>query len=94
MAVSYFALGRFPVKSNTALLSIGFIWLVLTIMFELFLGKVVLGVSWSIILSDYRLDRGRLMPIGLIVMALSPLIANQLRRWRSRHPYGKTHLAQ
>lgn len=94
LAVSYFALGRFPVKSNTALLSVGLIWMVLTIMFELFLGKVVLGVSWSTMVSDYRLDHGRLMPIGLIVMALSPLIANQLRRWRSRRTNGKPHLVQ
>lgn len=53
----------------------GGIWVLLTIVFEMFLGKVVLQLSWSRIFEDYDLLHGGLMPLGLIVMFLAPLIA-------------------
>lgn len=62
-------------------LAVGAMWLGLTVAFEISLGRA-LGYSWERILSDYDLAHGGLMPIGLVFLALSPLIAARLRGMR------------
>ncbi|MEO7505827.1 MAG: hypothetical protein ABIZ95_01210 [Pyrinomonadaceae bacterium] len=64
-------------------LRIGFLWLALTLAFELSLGVLILGLSRERILSDYAIWHGGLMPVGLIVLVLSPLLAARMRRWWS-----------
>lgn len=65
----------------TQRLGIGLLWLSLTLGFEIALGRFILGYSWERIAADYNLAQGGLMPIGLLLLLLSPLIATQLRRW-------------
>ncbi|MEW6125828.1 MAG: hypothetical protein AB1757_02085 [Acidobacteriota bacterium] len=62
------------------LLSVGWLWVGLTVSFEIFLGRVVFKFSWERILSDYHPAKGGLLAIGMLAMALSPLIAAKLRR--------------
>lgn len=62
-----------------ARLAVGGLWVVLTVAFEIGLGRLVLDASWSRILEDYDLPHGGLMGLGLLVLALSPLIATRLR---------------
>jgi hypothetical protein len=38
------------------------------------------GLTWERIWSDYNLPEGGLMPLGLLVMAVSPLLAARLRK--------------
>lgn len=52
---------------------VGFLWVVLTIGFEVALGRFVMGVSWERIAADYNLVNGGLMPLGLLVMLFAPL---------------------
>jgi hypothetical protein len=52
---------------------IGAMWIVLTVGFEVLLGRALLDLSWDRILSDYDLSRGGLMAIGLLVMFFAPL---------------------
>jgi hypothetical protein len=66
-------------KQTSELLSVGTIWLVWTIAFEIIFGRFAVGLSWDRILSDYNIVQDGLMPIGLIVLFLSPLIAARLR---------------
>lgn len=61
------------------LLKVGLLWLSLTVGFEICLGRLVMQLSWERILSDYNLLRGGLMPIGLLILTLSPLIAAKMR---------------
>lgn len=65
--------------SARPLLIIGLVWVVLTVAFEVSLGRFVLNLSWERILSDYDVFRGGLMPLGLAFLALAPLIASRLR---------------
>jgi hypothetical protein len=65
------------------LLGVGMLWLVLTVAFELLFGRLVMGYSWLRIVSDYNLIEGGLLPIGLAVLTLSPLLAAHLRRVRA-----------
>jgi len=61
------------------LAAVGLIWTVLTVAFEIALGRFVLDVPWERILSDYNLCRGGLLPLVLLFMAAAPLIAGRLR---------------
>ncbi|PPS40964.1 hypothetical protein [Chroococcidiopsis sp. TS-821] len=66
--------------SRSQLIQVGLLWLVLTLGFEICLGRFILGYSWSRIIADYNLIQGGLMPFGLVLVALAPLIATKLRR--------------
>jgi hypothetical protein len=59
---------------------IGGIWLVLTVAFEITFGRVVMQASWQRIGSDYDLAHAGLLPIGLVQLALAPLITAKVRR--------------
>jgi hypothetical protein len=61
-------------------------WLSLTLLFEFGLGRLVLGFSWGRLLSDYDISRGGLLPFGLILLTLSPLVAARLRGVEKRRP--------
>ena len=65
-------------RSARSYLAIGVLWVVLTVGYEFSLGRL-LGLPWSRLLADYDLPRGGLLPIGLLVMALAPLIAARIR---------------
>jgi hypothetical protein len=61
------------------LLGVGVLWLLLTVAFEIALGRFILGYSWERIAADYNLLQGGLMPIGLVLLTLAPLIAAKIR---------------
>jgi len=75
------------IRANTtgALLIVGFVWLALTVAFELSFGRFSLGLSWERIVSDYDVPHGGLLPFGLIVLTLSPLIAAKLRGFKKKY---------
>jgi hypothetical protein len=52
---------------------LGAMWLVLTLAFELALGRAV-GLSWDRIWSDFDPRRGGLLAFGMLVIAVSPRI--------------------
>jgi hypothetical protein len=64
---------------DRARLRVGLAWVVLTVAFEVALGRLVIGASWARIAEDYDLRHGGLMGLGLVVLALSPAIAARLR---------------
>ena len=65
-------------KDRRTQLSSGHFWVVLTLLFEILLGRAI-GVSWDRILSDYNPARGGFMIAGLAVMLFAPLLAMKLR---------------
>ena len=60
-------------------IGIGLMWLGLTLAFEWLFGWFVMGYSWERLASDYNLLRGGLLPIGLLVLAVAPLVAAKVR---------------
>jgi hypothetical protein len=66
-------------RQRTALIWIGLLWVVLTVLFEVGLGRGALGYDWDRILIDYDLSRGGLMGFGLLAMLFIPLLAARLR---------------
>jgi hypothetical protein len=61
------------------LVRVGALWLVLTTVFEVCFGRFVLGYSWERIRSDYDPSEGGLLPVGLVLLALSPYVAGKVR---------------
>ena len=68
------------IKASNALdlVLVGLMWVVLTVLFEICLGRLARGLSWERIMSDYDLPHGGLMVFGLLVMMTAPLIAGKL----------------
>lgn len=52
---------------------VGFLWVTLTVGFEILLGRFAMGLSWERITSDYNLAAGGFMPLGLLAMLLAPV---------------------
>jgi hypothetical protein len=52
---------------------------VLTVVFEIGLGRLVLSLPWERIAEDYDPARGGFLGLGLLFMAVSPPLAARLR---------------
>jgi hypothetical protein len=65
--------------SISACLTIGAIWVVLTVLFEITLGRA-LGLTWQRIIEDYNLAEGGLMGFGLAAMFVTPWL---VVKWRN-----------
>lgn len=59
--------------TNSKLLIIGFMWLAMTLVFEFGIGLFA-GRSWSYMLADYNILKGRLWPVFLLFVLLSPFV--------------------
>ena len=79
LGIAILMIGWIRPTSERALLAIGALWLVLTLAFEFGLGHA-LGRSWDALFADYDLTRGGPLSIGMVVLALSPWIAAQVRK--------------
>ncbi len=58
--------------------TIGAMWVVLTVIFEISLGRA-LGLSWQRIVEDYNLAQGGLMAFGLAAMLATPWLVARLK---------------
>lgn len=77
--ITWFFIRWMNLKTKKTLLITGAIWVLLTVVFEIGLGKGVFQMSWDRIFSDYNIIKGGLMPIGLLMMFLTPLATAKLR---------------
>lgn len=67
-------------RTKLQLLGVGLLWAVLTILIEIGLGRLVLGLPWGRITEDYDPTRGGFLGLGLLFMAVSPLLAARTNR--------------
>lgn len=63
----------FPASVNQAVF-IGIIWLLFTVIFEFLFGHYLLGHSWSNLLNDYNIFKGRVWIFVLIWISIAPYI--------------------
>ena len=80
LLIAYLSIRWIGATSRSDLLMVGAIWLALTVAFEVCFGLLVVGLPWERIASDYNLLNGGLMPLGLLVLFFSPMIAARLRK--------------
>jgi hypothetical protein len=79
LAIATLSLGWLHASRISQLLSIGVLWMLLTLAFEMVLGRYVLGYSWARIAADYNLRQGGFMVFGLLWLMLSPWVAAKIR---------------
>ncbi|MBI4166774.1 MAG: hypothetical protein HY508_13695 [Acidobacteria bacterium] len=77
--VAYVFIHWIRAESAASQLAVGVLWLLLTVAFEASLGHYIFQLSWEAVLEDFNLLQGRLMPLGLVVLTLSPWIATRFR---------------
>lgn len=66
-------LNRFwPIATAGQAFTIGLVWLTLTIAFEFLFGHYVMHHTWSKLLQDYNVERGRLWVLVLAAVAVLP----------------------
>ena len=78
LIIAYFTIQWIRAKRVSELLLVGLIWLALTVGFEILFGRFVMGLAWEELLAGYNLAIGGLMPLGLLVLFFSPMIALKL----------------
>ena len=78
-AITYLCIRWLRASTDAALLSVGWIWLLLTLVFEFSFGPLVLGRSWDDLLLDFKIWRGGFFALGLLFLTLAPLLASRLR---------------
>ena len=78
-AVAYALVPWIHAINRRALIGIGLLWVGLTLLFEFSVGHFVVGSSWTKLTADYDIANGGLLAIGMIWLALSPLVVARLR---------------
>lgn len=78
--IAYYTVRWINSSRTSQLFIIGLIWLVLTLAFEILLGRFAAGFSWERIFSDYNMAKGGLLPFGLLAMTFMPLAAAKIRK--------------
>lgn len=68
---------RWPLRSDGEALRVGGAWLVLTLAFEFAFGRLVGKLSWSEMLADYDVRRGRTWPLVLTWLAVGPAVTRR-----------------
>lgn len=71
---------RWKLDSGKQALTVGLIWLGLTIIFEFIFGHYVMGNPWSWLLHDYDLSKGRVWVLVLIWVTIAPYVFYRLSR--------------
>lgn len=70
---------QWPLSTSEQALTIGAIWLGMTICFEFLFGHYVIGHSWSKLFHDYNFFKGRLWILVLIWTTIGPWVIYKLR---------------
>src|SRR5262245_9702922 len=82
LLVSYLSIDWIRPRTTGQLTLIGVMWVVLTLTFEIGIGRLA-GYSSERIFSDYDLAHGGPLGIGLLFMVFAPRIATSMRRIRA-----------
>lgn len=82
--ITFLSIRWIRVTGTRHLLAIGIEWVVLTFVFEVTVARLALDVSWDNFRNEYDPTAGGLMPLGLLIMALAPAIAEKLRSLGTR----------
>ncbi|HUW75934.1 MAG TPA: hypothetical protein VMV70_04585 [Gallionella sp.] len=70
----------YPLSSGQEAVSIGLLWVALTVAFEFLFFHYVGGHSWSELLANYNVFKGRVWIVVLIWVATAPYVFFRLNR--------------
>ena len=92
--VAYCCIRWIAARTTPRLLGVGLLWVVLTVLFEVGSGRLVLGLPWERITEDYDVTRGGFMGPGLLLMAAAPRLAAMLRNRPGAEPVREAGVGQ
>jgi hypothetical protein len=70
---------QWPVQSINEAITVGLVWLTLTVAFEFTFGRYVARHSWTKLFQEYNILAGRLWILVLLTVTLLPTIVFSLR---------------
>lgn len=73
-AVTWIVHRFWPLQSASQAWTIGFCWLVMTVVFEFGFGHYVAGHSWEKLYADYDLLKGRVWSLVLVWVTVLPFV--------------------
>ena len=79
LGIAWFAGPWMGASGVIQLLSVGFLWFVLMLAFDIAFGRLVFRLSWERILADFDLRRGGWLGVGMLVLLTAPLLLAKLR---------------
>lgn len=71
---------RYPPSSGRQAVSIGLLWVALTVAFEFLFFHYVAGHSWSVLLANYNMFNGRVWIVVPVWVAAAPYVFFRLSR--------------
>lgn len=74
---------RWPLETTRDALSVGAIWVVLSVLFEFGFGHYVEGDSWADLLDNYDMSQGNIWILILLWIAVGPTIVRAVTAERS-----------
>ncbi len=76
--VPYIFIHWIQANNRTELILVGLMWVLLTVIFEIVLGCLVLGLPCTRVTEDYNLSEGGLLGLGLLFVAAAPSLVQSL----------------
>jgi hypothetical protein len=80
VVLAWMTIGWIAPASSAAAWQVGAIWLALTLAFEFLAGHYLFGNSWSRLLADYNVLRGRIWIVVLLTTVCSPYATARVAR--------------
>jgi hypothetical protein len=80
LGVTMLMVKRLGVDTRAGYLTVGALWLVLTVLFEVSFTLLVMGHPMDELLMDYDIFRGRLWLLVLVTTFFAPLLASKVRK--------------
>jgi hypothetical protein len=74
----WFIIRSWPATSSRQAVSIGLIWVSLTVIFEFAMGRFLMHQPWQRLIQDYNLAAGRVWVLFLIWLGLAPYLFYKL----------------
>lgn len=78
LTITYLTVRWLDARRTVEYFAVGSLWIILTISFEIGLGRSI-GLSWGRIFSDYDPSSGGLMIIGVLAMLIAPFLIAKFR---------------
>lgn len=76
-AITYWRFDWLGARTRSRQFAVGGLWVILTLTFELMLGRYVAGRPWTEVTADLRIWEGGLLPLGLLFLLLCPWLVGR-----------------
>lgn len=80
LIIAYVSILWIAPKDVYQAITIGTVWLILMICFEIYLARFVFKMRWKKFLDNFNIFKGGLLGLGMLALLLAPLIVAKLKR--------------